>query len=420
MARWIGVLVAAIRTVQHIRTRTVPLVRSFKARIKPRPLPFRYVLVAVMLTMLVVEVAMVKGMETAVQTGAAVTDIVQQTGINGFLNDLTVGIIPTASVAYTLWCNSFKTPTSTSSNGSFAFLPKNQFNSFMTKAINSNTAWLDFKSGYASFDITNWGEGDIVEWNSYGNIYQLRHKFSTAHLYKYGTTGEYYYIQTVVELKGQTPSFSLNAVIVGTDGNLKPTNDGMFSSMEARPSSCLKACLDWLKIKGRKSGPAHFGLTGHRTGNKKITIVDQLHRMTMANTHNAPSTSTTTPSSNKRFKTTVNQSVDRANGTLGDPKGFHPVSHEPLYGSHTKGRDGKPIPRTAFYNVLRELQGIVDDARDSNQVNTMDLLVHLCKKNNLTVVDGSVTNATQGIFNSFFSKIKNCCPGRCRLCRANL
>ena len=168
MARWIGVLVAAIRTVQHIRTRTVPLVRSFKARIKPRPLPFRYVLVAVMLTMLVVEVAMVKGMETAVQTGAAVTDIVQQTGINGFLNDLTVGIIPTASVAYTLWCNSFKTPTS--SNGSFAFLPKNQFNSFMTKAINSHLRSLDFKSGYASFDITNWGEGDIVEGNSYGKI----------------------------------------------------------------------------------------------------------------------------------------------------------------------------------------------------------------------------------------------------------
>ena len=189
MARWIGVLVAAIRTVQHIRTRTVPLVRSFKARIKPRPLPFRYVLSAVMLTLLVLEVATVKGMETTMQTGAVVTEIVQQTGNNGFLNDLTAGILPIASVAYTLWCNSFKTPTSTSSNGSFAFLPKNQFNSFMTKAINSHLRSLDFKSGYASFDITNWGEGDIVEGNSYGKIYQLRHtctcKFSTAHLYLY-------------------------------------------------------------------------------------------------------------------------------------------------------------------------------------------------------------------------------------------
>ena len=39
MVGWIGVLVAAIGTVQHIQTRTVPLVRSFKARILPRPLP---------------------------------------------------------------------------------------------------------------------------------------------------------------------------------------------------------------------------------------------------------------------------------------------------------------------------------------------------------------------------------------------
>ena len=130
---------------------------------------------------------MVKGMQTTMQTGAVVTEIVQQTGNNGFLNDLTAGILPTASVAYTLWCNSFKTPTSKSSNGSFAFLPKNQFNSFMTKAINSHLSSFDFKSGRALFDITNWGEGDIVEWNSYGNIYQLRHtcKFSTAHLYLY-------------------------------------------------------------------------------------------------------------------------------------------------------------------------------------------------------------------------------------------
>lgn len=189
MVGWIGVLVAAIGTVQHIQTRTVPLVRSFNARILPRPLPFRYVLCAVMLTLLVLEVATVKGMETTMQTGAVVTEIVQQTGNNGFLNDLTAGILPIASVAYTLWCNSFKTPTSTSSNGSFAFLPKNQFNSFMTKAINSHLRSLDFKSGYASFDITNWGEGDIVEGNSYGKIYQLRHtctcKFSTAHLYLY-------------------------------------------------------------------------------------------------------------------------------------------------------------------------------------------------------------------------------------------
>ena len=179
LAGWIGVLVATIGTVQHIQTRTVPLVRSFKARILPRPLPFRYVLSAVMLTLLVLEVTMVKGMQTTMQTGAVVTEIVQQTGNNGFLNDLTAGILPTASVAYTLWCNSFKTPTSKSSNGSFAFLPKNQFNSFMTKAINSHLRSLDFKSGYASFDITNWGEGDIVEWNSYG--VRHKYKFSTFH-----------------------------------------------------------------------------------------------------------------------------------------------------------------------------------------------------------------------------------------------
>ena len=36
-------------------------------------------------------------------------------------------------------------------------------------------------------------------------------------------------------------------------------------------------------------------------------------------------------------------------------------------------------------------------ARDNKQVDTLDLLVHLCNKYNLTILDGSVTNATQGI-----------------------
>jgi hypothetical protein len=144
---WVGVLVAAIGMVHHIRTRRVSLVRSFKSRILPLPLPFRYVLFAVMLTLLVVEV------------GAMMTEFVQQTGTNGFLSNLTAVVIPTASGAYTLWCKSFMRPTATSSNGSFAFQPKTQFISFMTKAIKSTSDNnLDWRSAKAPFDITNWGE----------------------------------------------------------------------------------------------------------------------------------------------------------------------------------------------------------------------------------------------------------------------
>lgn len=126
------------------------------------PLPFRYVLFAVMLTLLVVEV------------GAMMTEFVQQTGTNGFLSNLTAVVIPTASVAYTLWCKSFSRPTATSSNGSFAFQPKTKFSSFMSKAIKSTSDNnLDWRSGYVRFDITNWGEGAIVEWTSCKRNYQL-------------------------------------------------------------------------------------------------------------------------------------------------------------------------------------------------------------------------------------------------------
>ena len=406
---WIGVLVAAIGMLQHIRARTVPLVRSFKTKIRLRPPPFRFVLLGVVLTMLVLEVATVKGMQHTMETGAAVTELVQQTGTVGFLSNFTAGVVPAASVAYTLWNKSFKRPAATSSNGSFAYEPTSKFNTFLTKASARGT--LDFKSGHTRFDITNWGEGEIVKWKSYGNTYHLRHQFSTAHLYI--RTGGSYYIQTVVCLTNGTPTFSLNAVKINAHGNPEPTTDGMFSSMDMpRPSKCIEACMNWLQIGGRQSGAAFFGLTGHRTGDTTITIVNELQRMTSSSTHEAPNTSTTTQPSNKRLKTPISKNAERANGTLGDPKGRHPESNELLFGSHKKGSDGKPQPRSAFYKVLNELQGIVDGARDNNQVQTEDLLIHLCNKYNLTVVDGSVTNATQGIFHTFFSKIKNFCPGR--------
>lgn len=167
---WVGVLVAAIGMVHHIRTHRVPLVHSLKSRI------YRYHCLSPglsgtfcllqMLTLLVVEV------------GAMMTEFVQQAGTNGFLSNLTAVVIPTASVAYTLWCKSFSRPTATSSNGSFAFQPKTKFSSFMSKAIKSTSDNnLDWRSGYVRFDITNWGEGAIVEWTSYKRIYQLRHKF---------------------------------------------------------------------------------------------------------------------------------------------------------------------------------------------------------------------------------------------------
>ena len=121
---WIGVLVAAIGMLQHIRARTVPLVRSFKTKIRLRPPPFRFVLLGVVLTMLVLEVATVKGMQHTMQTGAAVTELVQQTGTVGILSNFTAGVVPAARVAYTLWNKSFKRPAATSSNGSFALSPQ--------------------------------------------------------------------------------------------------------------------------------------------------------------------------------------------------------------------------------------------------------------------------------------------------------